>query len=107
MRGGRPPARPLRCDADINRFPVVLTDLNIWSDWNDSNRVQIFLRRFLVTTIPQPINLFEFEALAKERLSKERCTDYFAGGATDEIRVRPESARLYFLGLSPARTTQT
>jgi 4-hydroxymandelate oxidase len=35
---------------------------------------------------PIPINLFEFEALAKERLPKEEY-DYIAGGATDEISV--------------------
>jgi isopentenyl diphosphate isomerase/L-lactate dehydrogenase-like FMN-dependent dehydrogenase len=39
-----------------------------------------------VTTIPQPINLFEFEDFAKERLPKEEY-DYIAGGATDEISV--------------------
>jgi 4-hydroxymandelate oxidase len=33
-----------------------------------------------------PINLFEFEELAKERLPKEEY-DYIAGGATDEISV--------------------
>ncbi|HEY2988698.1 MAG TPA: alpha-hydroxy acid oxidase [Candidatus Binatia bacterium] len=33
-----------------------------------------------------PINLFEFEAAAKERLPKEEY-DYIAGGATDEISV--------------------
>ena len=35
---------------------------------------------------PAPINLFEFEALAKERLPKSEY-DYIAGGATDEISV--------------------
>ena len=35
---------------------------------------------------PGPINLFEFEAIAKERLPKEEY-DYIAGGATDEISV--------------------
>jgi len=39
-----------------------------------------------VTTSPGPINLFEFEDLAKERLPKEEY-DYIAGGATDEISV--------------------
>ena len=34
----------------------------------------------------QPINLFEFEELARERLPKEEY-DYIAGGATDEISV--------------------
>ncbi|HVO93385.1 MAG TPA: alpha-hydroxy acid oxidase [Terriglobales bacterium] len=34
----------------------------------------------------QPINLFDFEAIAKERLPKEEY-DYIAGGATDEISV--------------------
>jgi len=33
-----------------------------------------------------PINLFEFEAVAKERLPKEEY-DYIAGGATDELSV--------------------
>ena len=37
-------------------------------------------------TSPEPINLFEFEAYAKERLPKEEY-DYIAGGATDEISV--------------------
>jgi 4-hydroxymandelate oxidase len=35
---------------------------------------------------PEPINLFDFEAIAKERLPKEEY-DYIAGGATDEISV--------------------
>ncbi|HEX2933581.1 MAG TPA: alpha-hydroxy-acid oxidizing protein, partial [Candidatus Binatia bacterium] len=39
-----------------------------------------------MTTSPQPINLFDFEAIAKERLPKEEY-DYIAGGATDEISV--------------------
>ncbi|MGH7825688.1 MAG: alpha-hydroxy acid oxidase [Candidatus Binatia bacterium] len=39
-----------------------------------------------MTTVQQPINLFEFEAIAKERLPKEEY-DYIAGGATDEISV--------------------
>ena len=39
-----------------------------------------------MNTSPGPINLFEFEALAKERLPKEEY-DYIAGGATDEISV--------------------
>ncbi len=34
----------------------------------------------------QPINLFEFEDIARERLPKEEY-DYIAGGATDEISV--------------------
>jgi isopentenyl diphosphate isomerase/L-lactate dehydrogenase-like FMN-dependent dehydrogenase len=39
-----------------------------------------------MTTILQPINLFEFESIARERLPKEEY-DYIAGGATDEISV--------------------
>ena len=39
-----------------------------------------------MTALPQPINLFEFEQFAKERLPKEEY-DYIAGGATDEISV--------------------
>lgn len=34
----------------------------------------------------RPINLFGFEAAAKERLPKEEY-DYIAGGATDELSV--------------------
>ena len=39
-----------------------------------------------MSTTLGPINLFEFETLAKERLPKEEY-DYIAGGATDEISV--------------------
>jgi 4-hydroxymandelate oxidase len=39
-----------------------------------------------MNTSAQPINLFEFEELARERLPKEEY-DYIAGGATDEISV--------------------
>ena len=39
-----------------------------------------------MSTDSQPINLFDFEAIAKERLPKEEY-DYIAGGATDEISV--------------------
>ena len=39
-----------------------------------------------MTTNMEPINLFDFEAIAKERLPKEEY-DYIAGGATDEISV--------------------
>jgi 4-hydroxymandelate oxidase len=42
--------------------------------------------RIYMSTSPGPINLFEFEARAKERLPKEEY-DYIAGGATDEISV--------------------
>ena len=38
-------------------------------------------------TSPGPVNLFEFEAIAKERLPKSEY-DYIAGGATDEISVQ-------------------
>jgi isopentenyl diphosphate isomerase/L-lactate dehydrogenase-like FMN-dependent dehydrogenase len=39
-----------------------------------------------MVTDRQPINLFEFEDIARERLPKEEY-DYIAGGATDEISV--------------------
>jgi 4-hydroxymandelate oxidase len=39
-----------------------------------------------MSTTPGPINLFEFETLARERLPKDEY-DYIAGGATDEISV--------------------
>jgi len=39
-----------------------------------------------MATLAQPINLFEFEAAARELLPKEEY-DYIAGGATDEISV--------------------
>jgi len=41
---------------------------------------------FRMSLTPGLINLFEFEAVAKERLPKEDY-DYIAGGATDEISV--------------------
>ena len=34
----------------------------------------------------EPVNLFDFEAIAKERLPKLEY-DYIAGGATDELSV--------------------
>ncbi len=43
-------------------------------------------RRFFMSTSPSPINLFDFEAIAQERLPKAEY-DYIAGGATDEISV--------------------
>ncbi len=39
-----------------------------------------------MSSFAEPINLFDFEAIAKERLPKEEY-DYIAGGATDEISV--------------------
>jgi len=39
-----------------------------------------------MTTSRQPINLFDFEEIARERLPKEEY-DYIAGGATDEISI--------------------
>ena len=36
----------------------------------------------MTTTTPELVNLFDFEAVAKERLPKEEY-DYIAGGATD------------------------
>src|ERR1043165_7435463 len=39
-----------------------------------------------MSTSPEPINLFDFETIAKDRLPKEEY-DYIAGGATDEISV--------------------
>ena len=39
-----------------------------------------------MSTSSTPINLFDFEAIAKERLPKAEY-DYIAGGATDEISV--------------------
>ena len=43
-----------------------------------------------MTTGQQPINLFEFEDIAKERLPKEEY-DYIAGGATDAIVIVAEN----------------
>jgi isopentenyl diphosphate isomerase/L-lactate dehydrogenase-like FMN-dependent dehydrogenase len=39
-----------------------------------------------VDSFTEPINIFDFETIAKERLPKEEY-DYIAGGATDEISV--------------------
>lgn len=39
-----------------------------------------------MSTSPEPVNLFEYEEVAKARLPKEEY-DYIAGGATDELSV--------------------
>jgi 4-hydroxymandelate oxidase len=44
------------------------------------------VKTLAMTTSLGPINLFEFETFAKERLPKDEY-DYIAGGATDEISV--------------------
>jgi 4-hydroxymandelate oxidase len=48
----------------------------------------------------EPINLFDFEAVAKERLPKEEY-DYIAGGATDEISVDRNSRAYASWALRP------
>ena len=58
-----------------------------------------------MTALPQPINLFEFEQFAKERLPKEEY-DYIAGGATDEISVDRNRRALCLLGAAPARAAR-
>jgi len=50
------------------------------------NTVVSIARRLFMSTSPSPINLFDFEAIAKDRLPKAEY-DYIAGGATDEISV--------------------
>ena len=52
-----------------------------------------------------PINLFEFETLAKERLPKEEY-DYIAGGATDEISVDRNRRAYESWALRPLVPTQ-
>ena len=47
-----------------------------------------------------PVNLFEYEELAKERISKPDY-DYIAGGATDEITIRRTRAVLDSIMLRP------
>ncbi len=49
---------------------------------------------------PGPINLFEFEPIAKERLPKEQY-DYIAGGATDEISVERNRRAFESIALRP------
>jgi isopentenyl diphosphate isomerase/L-lactate dehydrogenase-like FMN-dependent dehydrogenase len=51
-------------------------------------------------TGPGPINLFEFEPIAKERLPLLEY-DYIAGGATDEISVRRNRSAFESLALRP------
>src|SRR5437870_7453617 len=64
-----------------------LTLLNDGSDTEaHPDAVVSIARRFFMATSPSPINLFDFEAIAKERLPKAEY-DYIAGGATDEISV--------------------
>ena len=47
-----------------------------------------------------PVNLFEYEELAKERINKPDY-DYIAGGATDEITIRRTRAVLDSIMLRP------
>jgi len=49
---------------------------------------------------PGPINLFEFEPIARERLPRLEY-DYIAGGATDEISVRRNRSAFESLALRP------
>ncbi len=53
-----------------------------------------------MSTGPGPINLFEFEALAKGLLPKEEY-DYIAGGATDEISVERNRRAFESIALRP------
>jgi 4-hydroxymandelate oxidase len=53
-----------------------------------------------MSTSPGPINLFEFETFAKERLPKEEF-DYIAGGATDEISVERNRRAFESIALRP------
>jgi 4-hydroxymandelate oxidase len=53
-----------------------------------------------MSTSPGPINLFEFETLAKERLPKAEY-DYIAGGATDEISVERNRRAFESIALRP------
>jgi len=54
----------------------------------------------LQSTTPEPINLFEFEAYAKEHLPQGEY-DYIAGGATDEISVERNRRAYESWGLRP------
>ncbi len=53
-----------------------------------------------MTVEPQPINLFEFEALAEQLLPKHEF-DYIAGGATDEISVKRNRRAFEAIALRP------
>ncbi|MFQ5682992.1 MAG: alpha-hydroxy acid oxidase [Candidatus Binatia bacterium] len=53
-----------------------------------------------MSTTPRPINLFEFEAVAKGRLPKTEY-DYIAGGATDEISVQRNRRAFESIALRP------
>jgi 4-hydroxymandelate oxidase len=47
----------------------------------------------------EPVNVFDFEALARERLSRE-AYDYYAGGAHDEVTLRENRAAYDRLSLA-------
>ena len=56
-----------------------------------------------MTTDATPINLFEFEDVARARLPKAEY-DYIAGGATDEISVdrnRRAETKFQIVGMRP------
>ena len=51
-------------------------------------------------TTPNPVNIFEYEELAKKRLN-QRAYDSIAGGATDEITLRRTRAVFDSIMLKP------
>ncbi len=53
-----------------------------------------------------PVNIFEFEALAKERLDKG-VYDFIAGGATDEVTIRRTRSIFESIMLRPRRLVDT
>ena len=53
-----------------------------------------------MTNSPEPVNLFEYERLAAERLP-QMAYDYFAGGAHDEVTLRENRAAFDRIALRP------
>ena len=51
----------------------------------------------------EPVNIFEYEELARERIEKGHY-DFIAGGATDEITIRRTRAVLDSIMLRPQRS---
>ena len=47
----------------------------------------------------EPVNVFDFEAVARERISPE-AYDYYAGGAHDEVTLRENRAAYDRLSLA-------
>ena len=78
-------------ESGVQSAPRVLDRSNPVAVHVVTYRRQLYLKVIRMTS--QPVNIFGYEELAKERISKGDY-DFIAGGATDEITIRRTRAVL-------------